>query len=73
MNIRLYYIIMNILDSIALSNEDTNKYTGLLDFLLGLSGDNIEDIADANDCGICNTWDDLVKGLRENFASGNRI
>lgn len=33
----------------------------------------IHDIADANDCGECNSWNDLITSLRQLFISGEII
>ena len=33
----------------------------------------IHDIADANDCGICNSWNDLIIALRKLHEVGDRI
>ena len=33
----------------------------------------IHDIADANDCGRCDTWQELIDALAELFKSGERI
>lgn len=73
----LYYAIMNILDYMALNEiskdirEDLYKF---LDYLFNLSDfESINDIASANDCGDCNTWGEIVKELKELFASGGRV
>lgn len=73
----LYYAIMNILDYIALNELSKDKKENLyksLDHLLSLlDGDTISDISSANDCGICNTWEEIVEKLRELFEEGERI
>lgn len=69
-----YYEIMNILDEhaihdIPLTMQDIMKLHSLAkenDFT-------IEDIADANDCGDCHEWMDLLVALKEQFASGERV
>ena len=33
----------------------------------------IADIADANDCGECHTWDQLIDAIRELFEIGDRV
>ena len=33
----------------------------------------INDIADANDCGICKSWQDIVNALSEQFKNGERM
>ena len=32
----------------------------------------IQDFADANDCGICTTWEQVVEQLREQIKNGER-
>ena len=33
----------------------------------------VRDIADANDCGICNTWNELIIKLRKLQDTGERV
>ena len=33
----------------------------------------IHDIADANDCGKCNSWNELITALHQLFVTGERI
>jgi len=33
----------------------------------------IHDIADANDCGECNSWNELITALHQLFVTGERI
>jgi len=70
-----YYVdIMNLLDHVALSDRDlTEEEIDRLEFLSDHGGGNIPDIADANDCGYCDTWDDLVYALRDLHRTGERI
>ena len=71
----LYYAIMNILNYMALNDvskqEETNLFLSLT-YLKDASGHTIEDIADANDCGECHTWREVVEALKELFESGER-
>ncbi len=74
----LYYAIMNIVDYLALNKNTLNgKIRGnliiILDDLLEMNGSTIENIADANDCGECHTWDQLVNCIRELFEIGERV
>ena len=71
---KYYYMIMNLLDKVALSNRSlTDEEKDRLDFYLDHDGSYIEDIADANDCGHCDTWDDMVLALRELHRTGERV
>ena len=70
----LYYAIMNIVDYLAI-NEDTpikGSLYSILDRLSHLAEATIEDIADANDCGKCETWIELVEKIRKLHKSGER-
>jgi hypothetical protein len=74
----LYYAIMNIVDYLALNKYSLSKERRadliyILDDLLDMRGDTIEDIADANDCGECQTWNQLIDGIRELFETGERV
>lgn len=69
-----YYQIMNILDDVAMNNKPLDMQTIYqLQNLASEEGIVIEDIADANDCGECHNWKELVDCLREQFANGERI
>ena len=74
----LYYAIMNIVDYLALNKYNLTKTKRaeliyILDDLLDMSGDTIEDIANANDCGECHTWNQLVDAIRELFETGDLV
>lgn len=75
----IYYNIMNFLDSKALNNEvltETEIEQLNIDVVHELSEDVTEfirDLADANDCRYCTTWNEVVVALRELFKSGERI
>ena len=69
-----YFTIMNVLDEHALNGKELTPNTILfLDCLADIGEHEIPDIADANDCGRCSTWSEVVSELAENFKSGNRI
>lgn len=73
----LYYAIMNIVDYLALNNNLSKtrrrELIQILYYLLNMRGDTIEDIADANDCGECHTWDQLIDAIMELFETGERV
>ena len=74
----LYYAIMNIVDYLALNKYNLTpkrraELIYILDDLLDMRGDTIADIADANDCGECHTWDQLIDAIRELFETGDRV
>ena len=74
----LYYAIMNIVDYLALNNYNLSqtrreKLIHILDDLLDMREYTIEDIAYANDCGECHTWDQLIYAIRELFETGDRV
>lgn len=69
-----YYEIMNILDEHAIHNRPlTLPDIMKLHALAKENGHTIEDIADANNCGECHDWNDLLAALKEQFASGERV
>ena len=74
----LYYAIINIVDYLAIntytiSETRRGELIHILDDLLDMIGDTIEDIADANDCGECHTWDQLIDAIMELFETGDRV
>ena len=69
-----YYEIMNILDEHAIHNRPLTMQDIMKLHSLAKENDfTIEDIADANDCGDCHEWTDLLAVLKEQFASGERV
>lgn len=71
----LYYSIMNILDYLALNEVRQVQRTELIkicDTLLPYIDSNISDLSDANDCGLCNTWDEFIIELKKLHESGDR-
>ena len=65
---------MNILDDVAMNNKPLDMQTIYkLQNLASEAGIAIEDIADANDCGECHNWKELVDCLRDQFANGDRV
>ena len=69
-----YYEIMNILDEHAIHNIPLTMQDIMKLHALAKENDlKIEDIADANDCGDCHEWTELVAALKDQFASGERV
>ena len=74
-----YIDIINFLDQKALSDNPilTPEEIEYLDGdQMGFSDsaeELIADIADANNCGCCFSWQDLVNALRHQFATGERV
>lgn len=72
--IESYYEIMNILDYHAMHSRPLTMPDILQLHALAKENDiTIEDIADANDCGDCHEWTELVAALKEQFKSGDRV
>ena len=72
--IEAYYEIMNILDEHAMHNRPLTMQDIMKLHSLAKENDlTIEDIADANDCGDCHKWTELVAVMKEQFKSGERV
>ncbi len=69
-----YYEIMNTLDDLALNNKPLMLPDIIKLHALAKENDlTIEDIADANNCGECHEWNELLAALKEQFSSGERV
>ena len=69
-----YWKIMNFIDSMILNNQPlTTRDLYKLQDMASAEGHTIEDIADANDCGECHTWQDLYNALKALHKSGERV
>lgn len=75
-----YVNLMNFLDERALSGKLLNRMeikqlNNCIDRYD--CGDSVLEViratADANDCGICNTWNELILALRKLHQTGERI
>lgn len=74
----LYYATINILDYLALYGDvipktKKSRLYRVLIYLQSITGDTVEDIADANDAGDCKTWNELVERFKELHKKGERI
>lgn len=79
-NLEWYVNLMNMLDERAKENRPlngteitqlnicVNRYA-----IAGNATELIHDIADANDCGECNSWNELIAALHQLFVTGERI
>lgn len=75
-----YVNLMNFLDGKAKANaklnrieiEQLNRCIDKYDVADSVT-ELIHDIADANDCGRCETWQELVDALAELFKRGERV
>ena len=74
-----YYMIVNLIDWYVTGNWGSNErevYSKLMQLLIWieLNTDNHpEDVGDANDCGRCENWTQVVEGFEELIAKGERI
>lgn len=74
----LYYATINVVDYLALYEDvipkmKKSKLYRILFELQSITGDTVEDIADANDAGGCKTWNELVNRFKELHKKGERI
>lgn len=71
----LYYSIINILDYLALNDVNQDRKIELIkicDTLLSYIDSCISDLSSANDCGICDNWDDFIIELKKLYEIGER-
>lgn len=83
MDKEIYYAIINILDYIAKNSKNNiNAYNAdllyicskLLPYIEGENSiDKIRSIADANNCGVCNSFEEIVMSFQEQYELGERI
>lgn len=75
--IRAYYAVVNIIDwyiSLTDKKEDTfDKVIALLEQIELESDINPADVGDANDCGSCESWEDVIDGFQHLTETGERI
>lgn len=83
MDKEIYYAIINILDYIAKnSKKDINDFDAdllcicskLLPYIEGENSiEKIRAIADANNCGFCDSFEKIIMSFQEQYELGERI
>ena len=69
-----YYMITNIIDYITKNGKRaTEDELGLIKGIAKEQDIYVEDFADANDCGKCYTWEEVIGAFRALWASGERV
>lgn len=69
-----YYMIVNIIDDIAKKERKATEHEmTIINGVAKEAGIYIDDFADANDCGKCYTWEEVVGAFRALWAAGERI
>ena len=73
-----YFKIIDIIDDITKNQRDaTKEEIHIIDKLAKENNENIEeyisDLACANDCGDCHTWEEVIKAFKELWKNGERI
>ncbi len=74
-----YYTAVNLIDWFIAgewgdySNKIENKVIELLKWLEANADLSPEDVGDANDCGRCESWKEVIDGFRELTETGERI
>ena len=71
---RNYYMIVNIIDDITKNGRRTTEHE--MELIKGIAKESeiyVDDFADANDCGKCYTWEEVVGAFRALWAAGERI
>lgn len=68
-----YYSILNIIDDIAKHERKAKAIEiELIKEIAERAGIYVDDFADANDCGKCFTWEEVIGAFRAMWASGER-
>lgn len=68
-----YYMIVNVIDNIAKSERKATEHD--LELIKAIAAENriyVDDFADANDCGKCYTWEEVIGAFRSLWANGER-
>ena len=69
-----YYMIVNVIDEIAKLDRKATEYD--LELIIAIAAENriyVDDFADANDCGKCYTWEEVIGAFRSLWANGERL
>ena len=74
-----YYLQTNLIDWYV--TEDWGEYSDkvkrkvieLLSWIENNTDNKPEDVGDANDCGVCSKWEEVIERFRELIEKGERI
>lgn len=72
--IKGYYMIVNIIDDIALNKRKATEHD--IEMIKALANEHsvyVDEFADANDCGKCFTWEEIIGAFRSLWANGERV
>lgn len=68
-----YYMILNIIDDIAKKGRKVTEHEMTL--IKGIAKEAriyVDDFSDANNCGKCYTWEEVIGAFRALWANGER-
>ena len=73
-----YFKIIDIIDGIAkIQRKATTEEIKIMNELAKKDGEDIKqyisDLANANDCGDCRTWEDVINAFKELWKNGERV
>ena len=79
-NDEIYYAIINLIDFITkiprernISDTEEFHIRNTIAYLGEVGGIDIGAVGDANDCGNCRTWDEIIDGFKEQWRCGERV
>lgn len=71
----IYYGVVNLIDWAAIEGTEKDRKTveQILEQIEEMAGIHPAEVGDANDCGECKTWSEVIDGFKELIQSGERI
>lgn len=69
---KMYYILVDLIDWYV-TGCDKDNFIKLLELIESYGAGSPADVGDANDCGCCKSWEEVIEEIRKLHESGERI
>lgn len=69
---KLYYILIDLIDWYV-TGKDKDTFIKILKLMESYGAGNPADVGGANNCGRCETWEEVIKSFEELHENGERI
>lgn len=71
----IYYSVVNLIDWFVTKGQQDDKATvmSILDQIEEIADIHPSEVGDANDCGVCDTWEEVIDGFQDLIKNGERV
>jgi len=69
----IYYAVVNLIDWYVAQQKDRDSVEQILKTIESVTGISPAEVGEANDCGLCATWGEVIDGFVELTEAGERV